>query len=381
LPDIETALSDHRETVNLKAYGFNFALPSVDGFSFAIPTLVGPFSVFDARASASQTVFDFSTIRRYQASKVNVNAAKSDFDSTKNQVSDQVARAYAATLRADASLATARANVELSQALLGQSRRLKDAGTGTGIEVTRAEVQLANDQQHLVVAEDDRRRAALNLMRAIGLKLDSNIELTDALSYKRAEIGDLETALADARRMRAELKAPKEREASARINYSSVKDERLPSLAADANYGTIGSGMVSTQPTYTYGVSLRVPVFDGGRRDYRREESFSLYRQEQTRMRDLEQQVELDVRLAFDSVHAAENEVKTAQDGMQLAQQELAQAQRRYAAGVANGIEVTDAQNRLARARDNQIAALYDYNVARIDLATATGRIREYVNQ
>lgn len=207
LPDVETSVGDHRETVNLKAYGFNFVLPAVDGFNFAIPSLVGPFSVFDARASASQTVFDFSTIRRYQASKVNVDAAKSDFDSTKNQVSDQVARAYAATLRADASLATARANVELSQALLDQSRRLKDAGTGTGIEVTRAEVQLANDQQHLVVAEDDRRRAALNLMRAIGLKLDSNIELTDQLSYKRAEIGNLEAALADARKLRAELKA------------------------------------------------------------------------------------------------------------------------------------------------------------------------------
>lgn len=381
LPDLESSVADHRETVNLKAFGFNFQFPSINGFSFAIPGIVGPFSVFDARATASQTVLNLATIRRYQASKVNVEAAKSDFDSTKNQVSDQVARAYLTTLRADAALAEARSNVQLSQALLDQSRRLKEAGTGTGLEVTRAEVQLANDQQRLVTATDDRRRAALNLMRAMGLKLDSAIELTDKLSYKPAEIGDLDSALAGARQMRAELKAQKEREVSARFNYTSVKDERLPSLGADANYGTIGTGLVGNQPTYTYGVSLRVPVFDGGRRDYRRQESLSQYRQEQTRMRDLEQQVELDVRLAFDSVHAAESEVKTAEDGLQLARQELAQAQRRYQAGVGNGIEVTDAQNRLARAEDNQIAALYDYNVARIDLATATGRIREYVNQ
>ena len=381
LPNLESSVSDHRETVNLKAYGFSFTLPAIQGLSFAIPTFVGPFTVFDARVTAQQTVLDFSTIRRYQASKVNVEAAKSDFDSTKNQVSDQVARAYATTLRADAALATAKANVELSQALLDQSRRLKDAGTGTGIEVTRAEVQLANDQQRLVVAQDDRRRAALNLMRAMGLKLDTQIELTDQLSYKAADIGDLESALADARKTRAELKAQKQREVSARFSYNSVKDERLPSVGVDGNYGTIGTGLVGNQPTYTYGFTLRVPVYDGGKRDYRREESFSQYRQEQTRMRDLEQQVELDVRLAFDSVHAAENEVKTAQDGLQLAQQELAQAQRRYAAGVANGIEVTDAQNRLARAQDNRIAALYDYNVARIDLAAATGRIREYVTQ
>ena len=38
-------------------------------------------------------------------------------------------------------------------------------------------------------------------------------------------------------------------------------------------------------------------------------------------------------------------------------------------------------KTRLDRARDNRIAALYDYNLARIDLATATGTITEYVNQ
>ena len=71
----------------------------------------------------------------------------------------------------------------------------------------------------------------------------------------------------------------------------------------------------------------------------------------------------------------------TAREGVDLSEKELAQAQRRYTAGVANSLEVTDAQTRLDRARDNQIDALYDYNVARIDLATATGRIQEYVNQ
>ena len=152
-------------------------------------------------------------------------------------------------------------------------------------------------------------------------------------------------------------------------------------MGASANYGTIGSERVGIQPTYAYGVSVRVPIFDGGRRDARRTESLSQYRQEQTRTRDLKEQVELDVRLAFDSVRSASDEVATAREGLQLAEQELAQAQRRYQAGVTSSIEVTDAQTRLARARDNQIAALYDYNVARIDLATATAKIQEYVNQ
>ncbi len=107
---------------------------------------------------------------------MNVEAAKSDFDATKNQVSDQVARAYVAALRAQAALDTAQANVDLSKALQTLSQQQKDAGTGTGLDVTRAEVQFANDQQRLVVAANDRRRAGLNLMRAMGLRLDATID-------------------------------------------------------------------------------------------------------------------------------------------------------------------------------------------------------------
>jgi outer membrane protein len=378
LPDLESSLSDRRQTANLRAFGFNFAIP-IPGLT--LPTIVGPFSVFDARATASQTVFDFSSIKRYQASKVNLEAAKSDFDATKNQVSDTVARAYLTALRADAALEMIRSNVSLSQALLDLSQRQKDAGTGTGIEVTRANVQLANDKQRLVVAENDRRRAGLNLLRAMGLKLDASVELTDKLVYQASDPGSLQNALADARSTRPELKAQKQRESSARLTYGSVKAERLPSVGAAADYGSIGSELVGAQPTYTYGLTVRVPLFDGGRRDARRVESLSQYRQEQTRTRDTEQQLELDVRLAFDSVQSAAAEVETAREGMQLAENELAQARRRYEAGVTNSVEVTDAQTRLARARDNQVNALYDYNVARIDLATATGKIREYVNQ
>ena len=120
---------------------------------------------------------------------------------------------------------------------------------------------------------------------------------------------------------------------------------------------------------------------DGGRRDSRKEEASSQFRQEQIRTRDLQRQVELDVRLAWDSVRSTQAQVDTAREGLALAENELAQARRRYEAGVTNSIEVTDAQTRLDRARDNQVAALYSYNVARIDLSTAMGTIGEYVNQ
>jgi outer membrane protein TolC len=184
----------------------------------------------------------------------------------------------------------------------------------------------------------------------------------------------LEQARAEALKQRPDLKAQQDREAQARLSAGATKMERLPTVAAFADYGSLGTGLDNALPTRTYGISVRVPIFDGGRKDARRAESASQYRQEKVRTADLREQVELDVRLALDELQSAEDQVKVAREGLGLADQELTQARRRYDAGVANSLEVTDAQTRLERARDNQTAALYLYGVARVDLAQAMGR-------
>ena len=377
LPDFESYVQYQNETNNLEAFGFRILNTPIAGFQ--IPSFVGPFGVFDMRASVNQSVFDFSAIRRYQASRVAIEAVKADNEGTRNQVTDQVARAYLAGLRAQASLDTAHANVDLSEALLRLAQSQKEAGAGTGIEITRAEVQLANDRQQLLVAENDLDRTRLQLLKVIGLKLDSPVELTDRLSYIPMDAVDEAKQLTTARENRAEWKAQSRREENARLNYSATKMERLPSVSAFANYGDLGSDVNNLLPTRSIGASVKIPLFDGGRRDARRAESASQYRSEKIRTEDLRDQIELDVRTSIDSLRSADAQVKTAQDGLRLAEKELAQAERRYKAGVTNSVEVTDAQTRLARARDNRVSALYNYNLARIDLGTATGTIQSMI--
>lgn len=259
LPNLDGSVTDENEVRNLEAFGIRF--PSIPGITF--PTIVGPFDVFDARATVTQSIFDFSSIRRYQASKVNVEAVKQEGNYTRDQVADQVARTYVAGMRAKAAWETAKANVDLSEALLRLAQSQKAAGTGTGIEITRAEVQLANDNQRLLVAETDRHRAYLQLLKAMGLKLDIPVELSDTLSETPAPATTVDQALAAARDSRADLKAQLKREEVARLSYSSVKSERLPSLVAFADYGSIGSSIDNASPTRTYGVQLKVPIFDG----------------------------------------------------------------------------------------------------------------------
>jgi outer membrane protein len=380
LPDLSSSLTYRNQTVNLRANGLRFDIPTVSGVSFAFPALVGPFGVTDARITGSQSIFDFSSIRRYQASRSGISASQADVAATEEQVSARVARAYLMGIRADADVETSRANVTLSQAVLNQAEDQKKTGTGTGIEITRAKVQLANDRQRLLVAENARRSAHLQLLRVMDLPLDTELELTDKLGYVPVDTITMEQARTQAMSARPDLKAQQQRETSARLSSSATKLERLPSVSFFGDYGSIGSSLFdSALPTRTYGVTLRVPIFDGGRRDARRAEASSQYRVETVRTNDLKEQIELDIRLALDALHSAEEQVRVARDGLALSESELAQARRRYDAGVANSLEVTDAQTRLERARDNQTQALYSYNVAHIDLEQAMGTVRTTV--
>src|SRR6202167_753468 len=315
-----------------------------------IPRVVGPFNSVDVRARMSQSVFDFSNIRRYQSSRAAFRAAKSDRGSTDNSVSAAVAKAYLAALRADADVEAYQANVSLAEALLKQAENQKNAGAGTGIEVTRAKGQLANENQRLLVGRNQQNNAHLELLRVMGLNLSTGVEFTDKLCYEPVDAISLEQAESEALQNRPDVKAQAEREAASRLNANAVKGERLPSLVAYADNGAT----VALLPTRDYAVSLRVPVFDGGRRDARRAEVASQFRQERVRTNNLHEQIELDVRKALDGLHSAEEQVKVAEAGLSLAQSEFTQARRRYEAGVASSLEVTDAQTRLDRASDNR---------------------------
>jgi outer membrane protein len=276
-------------------------------------------------------------------------------------------------------LEASQANVELAESILKLALNQKEAGTGTGIDITRARVQLANERQQLLIDENGHHEQQLQLLRAIGLRLDGGVKLIDTLSIPSIEPITVEEAVRLGLEARADYLAQQQREDSARLSYSAAKWARLPSVAGFADYGSIGSSINNAIPTHTYGVSLKLPAFDGGGRDARRAESMSQFHQEQIRTKDLREQIQLEVRLALDRLHSSEQQVKIAADGLELAQAELAQAQRRYTSGVANSLEVTDAQTRLERARDNQILARFSFSVARVELGEAMGTVRRMI--
>jgi len=374
LPNVDGSWTARSFTQDLEAFGLGFNLKNLP---IEIPTFVGPISVYDLRATATQTVFDLSSIRRLQSAGAQVSAAKLDSQESRLQAAALAGKAYMNAARAETAVQTAQSNVELAERLLRLAQTQKDAGTATGLDITRAQVELEAERQRLIAAREDRETSRLNLLRTMNLSLDLDLDLTDKLQYTPVEIPNPSKAVKTAIENRPDLKAQLERERSAKLGYNAAKWERLPSIGAFGDYGTIGVEPLEVRPTRTVGVTVRIPVFDGGRRDAQRAEASSQLRSESIRTRDARNQTELEVRTSIEALRSADEQARATMEALQLSEKELAQAQRRFENGVAINLEVTDAQTRLARARENNDTAVFRQRAARIDVAAALGDMNE----
>ncbi len=122
---------------------------------------------------------------------------------------------------------------------------------------------------------------------------------------------------------------------------------------------------------------MSVPLFTGGRiRAQIVRANLDIQRLHQQQM-DLRNEIAQDVKTALINLDSARSEVSVANLGVQLSKEEVDQARDRFNAGVADNIEVIQAQDSLARANDNQITALYRFNQARADYARATGQMEK----
>jgi outer membrane protein TolC len=174
---------------------------------------------------------------------------------------------------------------------------------------------------------------------------------------------------------RPEMKALASQIRATELERKTAQDARVPRLALNGLWSEEGTSPASAIPVYNFAVSLDVPLYTGGRiKAQVAIEDIELKKlsQQQT---DLRNQIAQEVRTAAAQLDAAKSEVDVANLGIDLAREEVTQARDRFQAGVANNIEVITAQDELARANDNQIAALYRYNQARADLAHATGQM------
>jgi outer membrane protein len=377
LPNLDGQVSQSNITLNLKAQGLDFSKIPVAGFS-TIPALVGPFDRFDARAFLQQSLFNFAAIRQYQAARASHKVSTLEAERARRDAIATVAALYYGVLQAAAHIDATQANIRLNESLLDLAVHQKEAGTGTAVDVTRAQVQLAQQRQRLLSDEVDYEVARLGLLKAMGKDISAEVQLVDTLTLRDEPILSMSEALTISKENRVELQSQAEQEHAAQLRLSSVKAERYPSVGFFADYGSSGlTPSDSALPTRTYGVAATLPIFDGGRREGRIAEQSARTREEAIRMTDVKQQVEVEVRRALKTLESARQQVVVAEENLKLSQTELELARDRFQEGVTNNIEVVNAQTSLEQARDGRIDALFLFNLARVGLDRALGQVEK----
>ena len=365
LPHLTGRFGAVRQKISLEAFGFT-GFPGIDS------TVIGPFNVFDSRLFVSED-FDIKGLEKVRAEGRRVEAARWTYQDTRELVVLVTGNLYLRALAEESRIVAARAELETARALHELALHRKAAGLVPGIDVLRAEVEVRSREQRLIEAETRVARSKLDLARAIGLPLAQEIQLTDPMPAPVVPPFTTEQAIEMAFANRSDYKAAQARVEAARSTKRSARGEALPGLQLDADYGAIGQTIGGAQSTYTLVGALRVPLFQGGRVAGKVTEADAALRSAEANVQDLRGRIDYDVRVAELALKAAADRHSVAERARELAREQLRQAQDRFEAGVANNLDVVQAQETAAEAEEDVISSIYDVNLGRASLGRALG--------
>ena len=376
LPQVNGTISETIEQLNLKTVGLNFQAPG-----FSIPTIVGPFHYTDVRASSSFSVFDYNLRKNYRASRENQRAAQLSFQDARDLVVQAVANAYLLVIADSSRAESLRAQVATDQAIYDRTADQKSAGTSAGIDVLRAQVQLKQQQQQLLAQENQLAKDKLALGRVIGLPSGQEFNIAEPVPYSPLTTMTPEQALRTALDQRADFQSAKALVRSSEESVRAARAERYPSVGVTADYGDIGPALNNSHGTFTFQAAVKFNIFDGGRISGDIVQAQATLKQRQDELADLGGQIDYQVRAALLDIQSAADQVAVARSNLDLANQTLAQARDRFAAGVTDNIEVVQAQGSVAIANDNLISALYAHNLAKVELARGLGAAEQQIQK
>lgn len=373
LPHLNAYVSESGQQLSLKAFGFS----SFPG----IAPIVGPFNLFDARASVSQSIWNLSARHSDRAAMESAKAAQYSYSNARDAVVLAVAGFYLQALAGAVRIEAVEAQLATAEALHNQAADMKQAGVIPAIDVIRAQVERQAQQQRLIFFQNEYDKEKLNLARAIGLPLDQKIELTDRLAFAPPPSMTFEDALAQAYQFRADYQNAQTLVRAAEAAKRAAATENLPSLSLDANYGDIGPRIYDSHGTFSVAGTLHIGVFQGGRRRGDVMQADALLRQRTSESEDLRGRIDYEVRSAFLDLKSTGDRVDVARSAQDLAGQQVVQSRDRFAAGVTNNVEVVQAQEARAAADENYISSLFSYNLAKVSLARAIGIAEKSVGQ
>ncbi len=375
LPDITAGTTESVQQTNLAAFGL--PVRSLPG----LQPIVGPFGIFDVRSAYSQRLFDWKAIQNTRAAGEAVKAAQLSYKGARELVVLVVANLYLQAVAGRSRVEAARAQLATARTVAEQAADLEKAGVAARIDVLRAQVEMQAQEQRLFTVENDLQKQKLALARAIGLPVGQPFEATDLIPYAPAPAVTFEAALADAYRNRPDYQQALALVHSAELARQAATAGRYPFVRVEGDYGVLGTTPGNSHGTFAAAASLQVPIFQGGRVQADVQQAEALLAQRRAELGDLRNRIESEVRTAFMDLNTATQQVEVARSSVSLANEQLQQSRDRFNAGVANTLEVVQAQEAVASANETYISSVYAHNIAKASLARAVGVAEQAIKQ
>ena len=374
LPKMDGNITEALMQTDLAAEGLR-----IQGF----PSVIGPYGYTDLRVNLSWTLLNVSSLKHYMAAKHNFQAASYTAQDAREMVVLAVGNAYLLAVADAARVESVQAELKVAQGALHDAEASHAAGASPKLDELRARVDFQREEQQLIAAENALEKDKLALARTIGLPLEQKFTLADQTAFSGMDSLNLdglepEAEIAKARENRADRAALSEQTKAGEDEHKAAKDDRLPTLRANADYGDIGVNVRHSHGTGDAVGTLSIPILNEA--ELRGE---SLYTGAQldalkAELSDKNAQIDADVRDALLDLKASRKQVEVARSNVDLASEALSEARLGYTSGVTDNLGVTDALAAYAQANTLLVASQYQYNMARLSLARALGDAKNY---
>jgi outer membrane protein TolC len=289
----------------------------------------------------------------------------------RRSLSVTAAQAYYTVLGAVEAIGIGEQAVALARLQFEQATRRVQLGEAVLNDQLRAEVTLRRFESELAGLRSTLARAREAVRRLSGLELAEELVVPATLPLITGDDGSL---VAEALAARREPEQARLAVAAAEESVREKQGRFLPSLALNAAWGETGEEFSDRAWSWSAGIVLDMPIYERGSTPYELSEARVGLEQERLRAEATSRDIEREVRDLLREIEAARSEIESLRLGVAAAAENLRLAARRYEVGLADSLEVADAQNADVVARVGLVAASYRLEILNVRLRNALGR-------
>ncbi len=337
-------------------------------------------NIYGVKFEATQPFYTGGALTNgIEAAKLQIRVAEHELKDQQLTLTNQTEQLFYGAFLAEEMIKVIEEAIATAKARYKWIQDLYQEGLVSNLDMLQIESMLASLEPQLIEARNNHSIALLGLKSMMNMDPSTGIKLLGSLEYQPQEIPDTREVVSEAMMNRPDVRSLYIRKSQAEKMIKVARSGYLPTLAGFANYQwNMGQEMPPNDEVWRSGwqagIMVDVPIFDGGAAAGNMQAAESQYAQAEEGMRGLELMVQTDVQSAVLNLNKTEQQITAQKVSIEAAEKNFQVAQDRYRVGLANNLEVMDAEMELTQARAQYLSAVYEHIIARANLRKVRGQ-------